>query len=55
MSDRSPKDSATERNRMQIHLDEYLASVCMGPESSYLNNWVGLPAVYKAMMAALKG
>jgi hypothetical protein len=55
MSDRSPKDAATERGRIQAHLEQYLRPVCTGAEASYLNNWVALPAVYRAMMSALRG
>lgn len=54
MSDRSPKDAATERGRIQAHLDQYLRPVCVGGEGNYLNNWVALPAVYRAYMSALR-
>lgn len=54
MSDRSPKDAATERGRIQQHLSKFLEPIIAKEENSCLNNWEGLPAVYRAMMASLK-
>lgn len=54
MSDRSPKDAATERGRIQQHLTRFLQPIMRKEANSCLNNWEGLPAVYRAMMASLR-
>ncbi len=51
LSDRSPKDAATERGRIYKFL-ELPEAKGGAPELS--SNAVGLPAVYRAMMGSLK-
>jgi len=49
-SARSPKDSATERGRMNLFLKETLKDIAADDSS----NETGLPAVYRAFIKALK-
>ena len=52
LSDRSPKDAATERGRIYKFLE--LPEAKGGGALELSSNAVGLPAVYRAMMGSLK-
>jgi len=56
MSDRSPKDSTTERGRIHRALNlDFVASLPAQEKRNYLaSNATGLPAIYKGMMKSMK-